>query len=102
MPAWRVAEVWPEFAAHGKECVTLRQILLHTAGVCTPPYGTTAADLGDWERLCAALADSAPWWPPGTRFGYHAQIFGFLPRRPTGRSRPASAPTRPWPTAGTS
>ena len=23
-------------------------------------------------------AQAAPWWPPGTAFGYHAQTFGFL------------------------
>src|SRR5436190_2170461 len=29
----RVVDVWPEFGAHGKERVTLRHALLHTAGV---------------------------------------------------------------------
>src|SRR5512142_414745 len=29
----RAADVWPEFAAHGKDSVTLRHVLLHTAGV---------------------------------------------------------------------
>ncbi|MFC4121773.1 serine hydrolase domain-containing protein [Nonomuraea zeae] len=86
----RVAEVWPEFGAHGKDGVTLRHILLHTAGVPAPPYDTTVEDLCDWEHMCAALAAAEPWWPPGTRFGYHAQTFGFLlgetVRRATGRS----------------
>ncbi|GAA3594594.1 serine hydrolase domain-containing protein [Nonomuraea rosea] len=86
----RVAEVWPEFGVHGKDGVTLRHILLHTAGVPAPPYDTTVEDLCDWEHMCAVLAKAEPWWKPGTRFGYHAQTFGFLlgetVRRATGRT----------------
>ena len=86
----RLVEVWPEFAAHGKHRVTLRHVLLHTAGVPAPPYDTTVEDLCDWDRMCAVLADARPWWEAGTRFGYHAQTFGYLVgetiRRATGRT----------------
>jgi CubicO group peptidase (beta-lactamase class C family) len=85
----RAAEVWPELAAHGKDAITLRHVLLHTAGVPAPPYDTTAADLCDWDHMCRVIADAEPWWAPGTKFGYHAQTFGFLAgeivRRATGR-----------------
>src|SRR5919201_1490321 len=47
------------------------------------------ADLGDRDRVCAFIADQPPWWPPGTRTGYHALTSGFvlgeLVRRATGR-----------------
>ena len=74
----RIADVWPEFAAHGKEHTTLRHILMHTAGLPGLPPETTPADLKDWDRMCAGLAAAEPWWEPGTRFGYHALTFGFL------------------------
>ena len=51
-------------------------------------------DLGDWDRVCAFIADQRPWWQPGTRTGYHALTFGFLlgefVRRATGRTLAAA------------
>jgi CubicO group peptidase (beta-lactamase class C family) len=86
----RLADVWPEFAACGKEPATLRHVLLHTAGLPGLPRETTVADLCDTDRMCAALAAAEPWWRPGSRFGYHALTFGFLLgetlRRVTGRT----------------
>lgn len=71
-------EVWPEFGVHGKEKVTVRHVLCHTAGVPGLPPNLTAAELCDWDHMCAVVADAEPWWEPGTRFGYHNLTFGFL------------------------
>jgi CubicO group peptidase (beta-lactamase class C family) len=74
----RLAEVWPEFAAHGKGNVTVRHVLMHQAGVPGLPPELTTEQLCDWDHMCALVAEAAPWWPPGTAFGYHVQTFGFL------------------------
>ena len=34
-----VAELWPEFARHGKQAITVRQVLNHSAGVPGLPAG---------------------------------------------------------------
>ncbi|HYN16655.1 MAG TPA: serine hydrolase domain-containing protein [Actinomycetes bacterium] len=84
-----VAELWPEFAAKGKQAVTVRQVLDHSAGVPGIPLDTTVEDLCDWDRMCAAIADAELWWEPGTKIGYHAYTFGYivgeLARRVTGK-----------------
>src|SRR4051812_5796995 len=74
----RLAEVWPEFAVHGKGNVTVRHVLMHQAGVPGLPPDLTTEQLCDWDHMCALMAEATPWWPPGTAFGYHAQTFGFL------------------------
>src|SRR5579875_1240191 len=70
-----VGRLWPEFAAAGKGTITVRQLLCHRAGL---------------PAIRAPLAREAPWWPPGTRHGYHVNTFGFLVgevvRRTAGRT----------------
>ncbi len=84
-----VAELWPEFGAHGKQGVTVRHVMNHTAGVPGIPLTTTIEDLCDWDKMCAAIADSELWWEPGTKIGYHAYTFGYIAgeiiRRVTGK-----------------
>jgi CubicO group peptidase (beta-lactamase class C family) len=88
----RIAEVWPEFAAHGKEGITLRQALNHTAGVPNMPVGIGHAELGDWDTMCAAIADLRPVSAPGVEMAYHAITYswtlGEVARRVDGRSFP--------------
>ena len=85
-----VVELWPEFGAHGKESATVRHVLTHTVGVPGIPDDTTPEDLCDWDKMCAAIADTEPWWEPGTKTAYHAYPFGYIigeiVRRATGKS----------------
>jgi len=85
----RIVELWPEFGAHGKEKATVRQALSQSIGVPGLPPEVTVEDMFDWEKMCAIIADSEPWWEPGTTIGYHAVTFGFVVgeiiRRATGK-----------------
>jgi CubicO group peptidase (beta-lactamase class C family) len=84
-----VVALWPAFGAHGKEGVTVRHVLTHSAGVPGMPADLTPEDLGDWQKICALIAGATPWWEPGTRTGYHALSYGYLIgeiiRRATGK-----------------
>jgi CubicO group peptidase (beta-lactamase class C family) len=85
-----VASYWPEFAAAGKEAVTVRHLLSHRAGLPTVDKPLTPEEAYAWEPAVEALAAQAPLWEPGTRHGYHAVTYGWLVgeviRRATGRS----------------
>jgi len=74
----RIVELWPEFGAHGKESATVRHALSQSIGVPGLPTGLTVEDLCDWEKMCAIIADSEPWWEPGTKIGYHAVTWGYI------------------------
>lgn len=73
-----VAEVWPEFAAHGKNSVTVRQLLAHRAGLPAVRRRLPPEAMLDHRLMAEALAAEEPWWPPGTAHGYHTNTFGFL------------------------
>lgn len=79
----RVADVWPEFAANGKDKITMRHIVDHTAGLLG--IGDVQSLLGwdgrgwdDLDAIAARLAEQKPVWEPGSRCGYHAVTFGWL------------------------
>lgn len=68
-PAERVATIVPEFAANGKEAVTVEHLLCHTAGFPAAPFPPE-----EWPDRTARLARFARWrleWPPGSRYTYH-------------------------------
>jgi CubicO group peptidase (beta-lactamase class C family) len=72
-----VARYWPEFAQHGKEHVTVHQLLAHQAGLFTLDVPIDRALVSDLDRLALVLARQAPAWEPGTRQGYHGITLGF-------------------------
>jgi CubicO group peptidase (beta-lactamase class C family) len=73
-----VARYWPEFAAAGKDAVTVRMLLAHRAGLPAVRVALPPLAMYEWSRMTAALAAEAPWWEPGTTHGYHVNTFGFL------------------------
>lgn len=85
-----LAENWPEFAASGKEDITLRHVLTHTAGLPSLVGNLSIGDVCSWDPVVEALAAQPPAWEPGRVWAYHGQTFGFLVgesvRRTTGRT----------------
>jgi CubicO group peptidase (beta-lactamase class C family) len=73
----RVARYWPEFAQHGKERITVRQLLAHQAGLFAFDEPVDRSVVADLDRLAVVLARQKPAWEPGTRQAYHAITLGF-------------------------
>ena len=92
LPAVAVAQLWergllelddpvaqhiPEFAANGKEGITLRHLLTHTGGIRMLDTGWPQAT---WEeilaRICAMKPE--PRWIPGQKAGYHQASSWFV------------------------
>jgi CubicO group peptidase (beta-lactamase class C family) len=73
-----VARYWPEFAQAGKDGITPRLILSHQAGLPAVRTPLRSGGLYDWDYMTDILAAETPFWPPGTRQGYHAVTFGHL------------------------
>ncbi|MFR9769676.1 serine hydrolase domain-containing protein [Nocardia sp. SC052] len=71
-----VAKYWPEFAAHGKDAVTVRQLIDHQAGLSGLSEVVRLPQIADLDGLATVLAAQKPAWRPGTRHGYHAITLG--------------------------
>ncbi len=73
-----MAAYWPEFAAEGKDRLTVRQALAHRAGLPVLDGPTTRADVLDWDLMTSRLAAQKPMWEPNSGYLYHAVTFGWL------------------------
>ncbi|HEY0008055.1 MAG TPA: serine hydrolase domain-containing protein [Tepidisphaeraceae bacterium] len=73
----RVAQVLPAFARNGKDAITIRHLLTHTAGFRGPLNSFTP---GPWEaiieRVCRLKQE--PGWTPGEKAGYHVGSSWFI------------------------
>ncbi len=85
-----VAQYWPEFAANGKQHITLDQVMSHQAGLDGLAVALADAQRCAWHPVVEALAAMPPNWPPGSACAYHAETYGYLAgelvRRVDGRS----------------
>lgn len=79
-----VATYWPEFAQGGKESITTRHILTHTAGIRTAEIADTADQHEDVLQIIAAARLERD-WEPGKKAGYHPtsgwHVLGEIVRR---------------------
>src|SRR5262249_25588359 len=75
----RVAAYWPEFSHHGKQDITIRQVLQHRSGL--PVARSMAQDaltMTDWAASVRALEMAAPSFEPGSVPAYHVLSYGFI------------------------
>jgi CubicO group peptidase (beta-lactamase class C family) len=73
-----VARYWPEFAAGGKDAITVRQVMCHQSGLTGLTVPMSVEDYYDWEKVTGLLAAQEPLFPPGSTSGYQAVTFGYL------------------------
>ncbi len=73
----RVGRYVPEFAVHGKEPITIRHMLTHTAGIRGAANNFTR---DPWEKTIARICGSRiePGWVPGHKAGYHLASTWFM------------------------
>lgn len=76
----RLAAIWPEFGAHGKDKLTISDVLSHQGGLSGFADQIDPALWLDPAATAAKLADTAPLWSPvpdGTS-GYHPSTWGYI------------------------
>jgi len=92
-----VASLIPEFAARGKQNVTLRQLLTHSSGLA--PWAATYAHARDPESALRYICSLPLTYPPGTSVQYSDlgfSLIGHLVRRVTGAGLDALLSRRVW------
>jgi len=84
----RVCDLVPGFGVGGKEAITIRHLLTHTAGIRMLDTGWPRRP---WDEILAGIAARRiePGWVPGHRAGYHTEsswfVLGEIVRRLDGR-----------------
>jgi CubicO group peptidase (beta-lactamase class C family) len=86
-----VCEYIPEFAANGKQWITIRHVLTHRSGIPNlPPEVMHLGSLDDPEAVIRILCATRPTGRAGRHLAYHAITGGFVlgevVRRVTGRT----------------
>ncbi|MBV1876565.1 MAG: beta-lactamase family protein [Pseudomonadales bacterium] len=85
-----VTTYWPEFGVNGKQDATVEMMLNHSVGLPALREPVKQGGYCDWDYMVERLANEAPFWPPGTRNGYHMITYGWtvgeLVRRVSGLS----------------
>lgn len=80
-----VAAYWPDFGAHGKEHITVRELMTHYSGL--PPDLDLTSPWSGYARAMQLIVGEQPVAPPGTRFIYsdiNFETLGELVRRISG------------------
>lgn len=73
-----VAKYIPEFGCHGKDRITIAQVLSHRAGFPFIPAGTPPEIMFTPATVLDVLCHMKPHYKPGRRLAYHAITGGFI------------------------
>lgn len=77
-PGAKVADYWPEFAAAGKQDITVGQVMSHLAGMPYVHQRITREQAADPVAMAERLAAEPPAWRAGDQVAYHAMTYGWL------------------------
>ncbi|MFM2032554.1 MAG: hypothetical protein RLZZ297_1319 [Chloroflexota bacterium] len=87
-----ICRYWPQFARNGKEGITIRHILSHTAGIPDLPADITPDTMANWQAMMELFVEMTPVSVPGKVAAYHGLTYGWplgeIVRRIDGRSFP--------------
>ena len=72
-----IADYWPAFAAHGKNAISIRHVMSHTAGIPNVPDHVDADIMADYAAICAVVADLHPVSRAGQVAAYHGLTYGW-------------------------
>ena len=72
-----IARYWPEFGQHGKDAISIRHLMSHTAGIPHLPAGTSLEFHADYDAVCALLANMTPVSRAGQIPAYHGLTYGW-------------------------
>lgn len=86
-----IADIFPEFAKHGKEQITTLDVLTHRSGIRMPEFAKRVDLWSGREAVQNALIETVPIYPRGT-LAYHVYEYGWIlseiTHRVDGRSLP--------------
>ena len=69
---------WPQFGAHGKSSITLRQAMSHRAGLAALDRDLTRDDVLAWTPVIRAIEDQRPRHAPADGHTYHPMTYGWI------------------------
>jgi len=87
-----ISRYWPEFAANGKESITIEEALSHRAGIPQMPEGVTPELMADWKWMVDRVAQHTPLFRPGVDCAYHVLVWGWILGEVVCRTDPAKRP----------
>lgn len=73
-----ICTYWPEMGRDGKERITVKHVMLQSAGLPGLSEPQPHETLYDWEKMIHLLEREPLWFEPGSAHAYHAQTYGYL------------------------